>query len=128
MAYIDLSFYLDFTGVPIEGDAFSVLAERASDMIDQLTNDAIQSLEFEVLHSRIKEKIQKATAAQVEFLYMNGGVESMHGSNDVSSVSIGNFSYSNGSGAESSKKAVSPVVLEYLKGTGFLYRGVDVRG
>lgn len=129
MAYIDYSYYFnDYKGVLIENDdAFSRLSERASDIIDQMTNGRIQDIGFDNLHERIKANVKKAVAAQVESMHLNGGVESIHGSSGVSSASIGNFSYSSGTSNES-ESSTSSAVVNYLRLTGLMYRGVNVCG
>lgn len=138
MPYIDYEYYThDYKGVPIEEDAFSILVDRSSDLIDQLTNDRIQVSGIDSLHPRIKEKVKKATAAQVEYLQLNGGVEFVHGGDDITSIKVGNFSYDKGAkqgwdnksaGSSSAIKSLSGVALGYLRGTGLFYSAVSVRG
>jgi hypothetical protein len=118
MAYIDYTYYTDvYKGVPIDADTFSRLSERASEIIDQVTNYAIQ--DFAALPAFTQEQVKKATAAQVEYLYYAGEI-SIHG--DVfGNVKLGDFNYSGGT-----PSAISPAVINYLRPTGLLYRGVTV--
>jgi hypothetical protein len=122
MAYIDYNFYTNvYQGVQIaDADTFLRLAERAGDVIDQLTNyqigDITQYPEW------MQTLIKKAVAAQVEyFAYTDDSV--LHGVNDLQNVKLGDFSYTLGNpGAV----PISPAVLSYLRQTGLLYRGVTV--
>lgn len=119
MAYIDYTYYTDtYKGVPIDADTFLRLSDRASDVIDQLTNyqigDITQYPEW------MQTLIKKAVAAQVEY-FVYAGEQVTHGDVGFSDVRIGNFSYSSGTQA-----AISPAVINYLRPTGLLYRGVTV--
>lgn|SRR5690606_24159599 len=135
MAYIDKAYYDDeFKGVPIEDeDTFSRYVERASDLIDQMTNYVLWG-KFDNFPPFIQEMVKKATAAQVEYYLMHGGPEEVDsGTNDAGEVRIGNFSYGSrggsGRGEERTNRQenrVSPSVLGYLAPTGLLYRGLDV--
>jgi len=127
MPYIDYDYYSnDYQGVEIDSLSFEVLVKRASDVIDVITSDHITNIGFDTMHERIKEKIKKATAAQVEFMHLNGGAQAVHGNSGISSASIGGFSYSASSEGDSNNK-ISPSVIDYLRLTGLLYKGVNVR-
>ena len=127
MGYIDYSYYsIDYKGVLIDDrDAFERLTQRASEIIDQMTNDSIHNIGFDHFHTRIQDNIKKATAAQVEFMFLNGGAEMIHESNGITNASIGSFSYSESS---SEHKAMSQAAINYLRFTGLMYRGVNVIG
>lgn len=128
MPYIDYQFYTDeFKGVSLSEDAFNNLVGRASDLIDQVTNYKIETIGFDNLYPAFQQRVKKATAAQVEFMHVNGGVVSMQ-SSDTSNVSIGKFSYSTGGSDKGMTKSISDSALAYLKGTGLLYRGVVTCG
>lgn len=122
MAYIDYTFYTDvYKGVQIDADTFSRLAERASDVIDQVTNyqigDIAQYPEW------IQSLVKKAVAAQVEYFALSGD-SITHGVSELQNVKLGDFSYTlNGN---SGAAPISPAVLSYLRQTGLLYRGVTV--
>jgi hypothetical protein len=130
MAYIDKQYYdNEYKGVPIsDEDTFSRLAERASDIIDQMTGYLLHGQEFTQFAQFIQTQVKKAVAAQVEYMVTAGEIVN-HGSN-FSSVNIGNFSYSEGSGdrINRNEQRTSPAVIEYLRPTGLLYRGVNVHG
>lgn len=134
MAYIDKQYYDDeFKGVPIEDvSAFSRYAERASDLIDQMTNYVLWG-KFDDFPPFIQEMVKKATAAQVEYYIVQGGPEEVDaGTNDAGQVRIGSFSYGNAGGSREDQSLnrqinrVSPSVIGYLAPTGILYRGVGV--
>ncbi|HEO2443792.1 TPA: hypothetical protein VAP34_001993 [Streptococcus agalactiae] len=104
---------------------------RATDIIDQVTNYKLYGQKLEKFPPLIQDLIMKATAAQVEFYVMKGGDAAINaGSDEMDSVSVGSFSYSKGgNGSEGNQAArVSPSVLSYLAHTGLLYRGVSVHG
>jgi hypothetical protein len=125
MAYIDYNYYTNtYKGTPIAEEQFGSLAERASDVIDMVTSYLLHGVEFTQFAQLIQDNVKKATAAQVEYMFINGGETAVHGGSP-SSVNIGNFSYSEGAGGE---KVVSPAVICYLKPTGLLYKGVSVYG
>ena len=133
MAYIDAEYYVNvYKGVDA-GEDFERYAERASDLIDQVTGYKIADLA--ALHPRIQELVKKATAAQVEFYALNGGPEGVDGSTDgsFSQVSIGAFQYQSGRinqqiPAGKQEHRVAPAALAYLEPTGLLYQGVRVYG
>ncbi len=122
MAYIDYTYYTDvYKGVPIpDADTFSRLSERASELIDQVTNYTIQDLA--ALTTFTQEQVKKATAAQVEYFALAGDSVT-HGVSEFQNVKLGDFSYSTDGAAQN---VVSPAVLSYLRPTGLLYRGVTV--
>jgi hypothetical protein len=124
MAYIDYTFYTDvYRGVPIsDADTFLRFAERASDVIDQLTNYQIGDISQHP--DWMQTLIKKAVATQVEyFVYTDDSV--LHGVNDLQNVKLGDFSYTLGNPGAAQ---ISPAVLSYLRQTGLLYRGVTVCG
>jgi hypothetical protein len=124
MPYIDYAYYTDdFKGVSVSAEEFDRLVRRASDKIDSLTSYVLHRADFTQLAQLIQENVKKATAAQVEYLVTLGGELAVHG-DEPSSVSISNFSYSTESEGKG-PQTFSPVVLEYLRPTGLLYRGVN---
>ncbi|USK43538.1 hypothetical protein [Cytobacillus oceanisediminis] len=131
MPYIDKTFYTDvYKGTPVDADAFPRLLERACDSIDHLTNYALIGFDLDAVHQVIQLNVKKAVAAQLEYLSI-AGEGAAHGESTANNVSIGNFSYSEeqkNSGLSREQRMISPAALSYLKVTGFLYRGVSVRG
>jgi hypothetical protein len=125
MPYIDYAFYTDvYKGVPInDSDTFLRLAERASDVIDQITSYqiALSANGLNDYSTFIQDQVKKAVAAQVEYFHLNGD-SIVHGINEFQNVKLGDFSYSSGA----AQSAVSPAVFSYLRQSGLLYRGVTV--
>lgn len=126
MAYIDKAFFNTYTTTVIDDTEFTVLANRASDIIDMLTMQRIGGdAGFALLPAAAQEAVKKATAAEVETLYLQGGIEALTGGNDIVSGSIGKFSYqSKGSSQTINGMPVSPLISGYLLKTGLLYRGI----
>ncbi|EFV79282.1 hypothetical protein HMPREF1013_00198 [Bacillus sp. 2_A_57_CT2] len=123
MSYIDQAFYNDvYKGTPMDTETFSMLETRASDVIDVLTNYRLAGEDLSHEPEIIQANVKKAVAAQIEYMYSEGGELSVHGGSP-SSVSVGGFSYTEGSGV----KVVSEMARIYLRQTGLLYRGVGVR-
>ncbi|MBO1515601.1 hypothetical protein [Metabacillus bambusae] len=125
MPYIDKVYYdSEFKGTPISDQvAFDRLSSRASDLIDMVTNYVLHGVEFEQFAQLIQDNVKKATAAQVEYMFLQGGETSVHGGSP-SSVRIGNFDYQD---SGEGQQVISPIVISYLRPTGLLYRGVSVR-
>lgn len=123
MPYIDQAFYNDvYKGTPMDTETFTMLEKRASDVIDVLTNYRLAGEDLSREPELIQTNVKKAVAAQIEYMYSEGGELSVHGGSP-SSVSIGGFSYTEGSGV----KVVSEMARSYLRQTGLLYMGVEVR-
>jgi hypothetical protein len=133
MAYIDYTYYTEtFKGEPITKEQFERLVERASDLVDQMTTYGLQGVDLTQAAPIIQNNVKKATAAQVEYMASQGGGMSIHGGAPAS-VSIGNFTYSEGGNRGQGnltreQQMVSPAVIAYLKPTGLLYRGVSTYG
>jgi hypothetical protein len=133
MGYIDYTYYKkEYKGLEIEENEFPRLATRAEEVIDELTGYKLKStgVALDALPIFIAAQVKKATAAQVEYLSLQGnGTE--HGESDISSVSIGSFSYSEGQNPERlgrDERRTSPAVTGHLVPTGLLYKGLRVNG
>ena len=132
MAYVDKQYYDDvYQGTEVDETSFNKLAERASEIVDEITGYKLKTaFSFEKLNTFFKDQVKKATAAQLEYLSLQGeGVE--HGDSDISSVTIGKFNYSEGQNPTRLTREQlrsSPAVIGYLKPTGLLYSGIDVNG
>lgn len=123
MPYIDQAFYNEvYKGIPMDAETFTMLEKRASDVIDVLTNYRLAGEDLSHEPELIQANVKNAVAAQIEYMYSEGGGLSVHGGSP-SSVSIGGFSYTEGSGV----KVVSEMARSYLRQTGLLYMGVEVR-
>lgn len=132
MAYIDYKYYTEgFKGKIIPEDQFGALAERASDIIDIVTNFKLSEIDINSLPPMFIKCIKKATAAQTEYIFSKGGTSAINGGGEdsLSSVNIGSFSYQEDSSQTKltrDQKMLSPLVLQYLNPTGLFYSGVDV--
>lgn len=133
MAYIDANYYTnEYKGTPVADALFlGRLITRASDQIDHIINYKLEGVDFDKLAPFIKKQVKKATAAQVEFLAINGETSA--------TVSEGGGGFSVGSYSEngmSAGAAEAPsyydryaiTVVDYLRPTGLLYAGVCVHG
>jgi hypothetical protein len=130
MPYIDQAFYNGvYKGTPMDPETFEKLESRASDLIDMVTNYRIFEFGLSDQPEFIQTNIKKAVAAQIEFMHLEGGETSIHGGSP-SSVSIGGFSYTEGShasGGTAGVQVLSDMSYRYLFPTGLLYMGVGVR-
>lgn len=127
MAYIDRDYYTSFSDIDIPQAEFTKLAERASDIVDIVTFNRIETMGgLTALPSHMQTSIKKATASQVEMIYIDGGIENM-ASSAAKQASIGKFSYSTGATSDegnSNSITLSPMAKAYLAPTGLLYRGL----
>ena len=122
MAYIDSAYYMNvWGGVPT--DDFTVLAERASDIIDMLTR--FKARDFDTLTEFQQEMIQKATCCQVDFFAEYGINSAVYGGESwtVGKVSVGQ---KKGIASEYIAKGIAPNAVDYLEQSGLMYRGVMV--
>jgi hypothetical protein len=110
-------------------DEFSELAERASDVIDIITmNRIILAGGLSTYEAATQAAVKKAVCAQVQYMYANGGIDTVIGmsGSDIQSGSVGKFSYTRRqSGQTVGGIPVSPLVQTYLLTTGLLYRGLS---
>lgn len=130
MGYITPEYYNnDYKGTDA-GNELEKYIERASDLIDQVTNYKIKDIES--IHEFIQKQVRKAVASQVEFYVMQGGdAEVNAGQNDVQNARIGSFQYGtahDGKGGlgQADSRRVSPNAISYLEPTGLLYQGLGV--
>ena len=131
MSYITQCDYTAFTTTAISDSDFTLISERASDIIDVITFNKVADKGISFYPSSVQNKIKKATCAMCESMQINGGVTALAQSvDDLTSVSIGSFSYGKNSnnGTNSVYGVTSPPLLYmYLTGTGLLYcGGVDI--
>ncbi|HDR7795316.1 TPA: hypothetical protein QCY19_003987 [Bacillus luti] len=133
MPYIDVDYYNnEYQGTPTSDvSLLERLINRASDQIDQIINYKLEGVYFDKLAPFIMKQVKKATAAQVEFLVINGETSA--------TVSEGGGGFSVGSYSENGMSAGATdapshydryaiTVVEYLRPTGLLYSGVCVHG
>lgn len=130
MPYIDKSYY-DVYNPPndLDESEFQLLEARAEDIINSLVFNKIEILGFNNFSEFTKGRIQKAVAAQVDTLNVQGGIEALTGQAEASTggFSIGKFSMSAGKGSGTGKGIqlidgipISPLVNSYLIPTNLL--------
>lgn len=110
-----------------DNDALKVLLSRAADVVNN--SIYLTGLTVETIPEVLRTAVYKAVCAQADYIEYNGGVAAMSDNGDMSSVSLGKFSYSSGAqGSSSAKSAVQlcEQAVGYLRPTGLLYRGVRV--
>jgi hypothetical protein len=122
--YVDKTYYdTIYKGVPVNGDAFPSLSQRASGVIDQVTGFRLKHPPFEDQPQFVQDMARMATAAQIEYMSANGGGMMVHSSGGLPNVNIGSFSYQGGSSGSS---LLSPSALGFLNASGLFYSGVSV--
>jgi hypothetical protein len=135
MPYIDKDYYLNtYFGSPTSDDqTLNKTISRASDMIDIITYQKLidptgTTNPFDNLIPFIQGQVKKATAALVEHYILNGGYDAIKQMN-ISSASIGSFSFSMSGQNSSEKKGVKMVpdeIFDILGTTGLLHAGVYI--
>ena len=124
MAYIDLDYYKNtYKGADPDDDMeLQKLIDRSIDIVDMITRNRIE--DFDNLNALIQAPIQKATAAQTEFLVLNG--ENYNDSGDIKTAKVGSFSYSGDMSKQSNsmRDSIAPMIYTYLHKTGYIYGGV----
>lgn len=133
MAYIDADYYNnEYKGTPVS-DALLLnrLITRAGDQIDHIINYKLQGVDFTKVSPFIRDQVKKATAAQVEFLAINGEtsatVSEGSGGFDVGSYSENGMS----AGADDAPSFYAQYAIsvpKFLSPTGLLYAGIGVHG
>ncbi|PGA79591.1 hypothetical protein COL94_28665 [Bacillus wiedmannii] len=133
MAYIDADYYNnDYEGTPVSDVALlNRMIKRASEQIDSIIGYKLQGVDFDKVSPFICDQVKKATAAQVEFLAING-VTSATVSEGGGGFSIGAYSENGMSAgaadAPSHYDRYAITVVDYLRPTGLLYAGLCVHG
>lgn len=111
MAYIDYDHYTkEFQGTTIMEDEFPRLATVASDVIDSLSNVPFR---FDELPAESQALVRKATAYQVEVLFLQGGVDAIVGmsASSADSESLADYRISKGATvASSASKVILPSI------------------
>lgn len=128
--YIAKSDFTSYTPscAAISDEEFAELAERAGDAIDILTAQRIAFAGgLSTFDTATQAAIKKAVCAQVQMMYVQGGVDTVTGMSaaNVQSASVGKFSYAVAKPLRTINGIpVSPLAESYLWPTGLLYRGV----
>ncbi|CAI8737850.1 Phage protein [Bacillus pseudomycoides] len=133
MPYIDADYYNnDYEGTPVsDAVLLNRMIKRASEQIDSIIGYKLQGVDFDKFAPFIHDQVKKATAAQVEFLAING-ITSATVSEGGGGFSVGAYSEngmsSGAAEAPSYYDRYAITVVDYLKPTGLLYTGVCVHG
>ena len=124
MAYIDSVYYREkFEGEPIPDEELKRLIDIASEIVQNLCTVTLYPEDLE------SDDFKRAVAFQVEMLFDQGGVSAVMGHSDVAlsggSESLGGYSVSAGSSAQSSLKTmesipISPMTSMILKRKGLI--------
>ena len=128
MAYIDSTFYNSYApSTSIPTDEFAELSERASDIVDIVSNNKIVMMGgISVLSDSAQLLVKNATAAEMQTLFTQGGIDAINGNDWAASASIGKFSFSQSTPVQTiCGMPLSPLVRHYLAITGLLYGGVQ---
>lgn len=136
--YIDEDYYLnEYKGTPPDPpEDLPKYITRASMVIDMVTRYRIVQIGFDNLQPFQQDLVKQATAAQVEYFVISGGLEEVINGEDAAmrSVTIGKFSYGGGRNSSVSQSTtdlseiIAPILLQLLAPTGLLYMGVPVHG
>lgn len=98
MAYIDREYYIKtFKGKDIPDNEFERLADIASDVINSICTIEIDE------ETAVSDEVKKATAYETELLFLQGGIDTIVGkaeSTSISSESLGDYSVSYNTGNE----------------------------
>ena len=124
MTYVDQAYYNDtYKGDTIPSDEFDSLEQRASELIDDLTQYRIVQSDngIDDYSDFVKTQFKKSVCAQIEFLYANSGPELLT-SDNMQSAGLGKFSYS--SGCTGKTRIIAPMAYRYLDQTGLIYGGL----
>ena len=122
-----IDFYRTVWRGSFEGgdNELETLLSRAADVI----NNAIYQSgeEVESISEAYKNKVYKAVCAQADYIDSCGGIDTMN-EKTGGSVSLGKFSYSEGSGGSSDDMGckLCKQAEGYLMSAGLLYKGVNV--
>lgn len=123
-----IDFYLNEWKGSFDGEAgadgLKLLLSRASDVVNNRIY--LSGYTVETAPETLKTAVYKAVCAQADYIEYNGGADAMSDNGDMSSVSLGKFSYSGGSQGGSSARSTSQLCEQataYLRTTGLLYRG-----
>ena len=92
--YVDETYYNDvFKGEPVESAGFSVLCQRAGEIVEELTLYRLTEEGFPMMPETTQKLVKNAVCAQIEYLDANGGAE-MDMGNGMSGATLGKFSAS----------------------------------
>lgn len=124
MLYVTEEYYNDtYKGEPVDSADFPSLAERAEEIIVEISGYRLTLPVFGDLTEENRERVKKAICAQIEYLDANPGIDTDGA--DFQSAGLGRFNYSKMTGTDggAAQRILSPRAQRILYPTGFLYRG-----
>lgn len=126
MAYADYNYYTStFLGNAVPATAFAAVAERASEYVDYITRNKVDS-------ANVPDAVKRAVCALAENYYILDQTRSdaISDGRELKSQTVGSWSrtYLSGSEASEGYEAMMKTIAErYLANTGLLYRGGSCR-
>ena|SRR5690625_1337076 len=126
MPYLTYDEFKGYSDKDIDETEFNKLIKKASDVLNYVTRDFYVFQNLETDNEYRKTKFKKAVAAQIDYFY-DMGATSSHELNNPLSVQIGRTQMSQGvANQKKTNTVVSEDAINYLSGTGLLYRGIGV--
>lgn len=112
-----------YMGEAVDTAAFPRFEKRAEELVNIITKGKLK--DFDTFHESIKESVQNAICAQIEYYSMNGIETSIIGADTSQGFTVGKVTIqkSAGVGAKALSAAQSmtaPMCIAYLESTGLL--------
>lgn len=128
--YLTYDEFRDQTGIDIYETAFDKLLQKASAVLDNVTNRFYQKHDIERDSEWRVRQFKKALCAQIEYFHEMGattfeGINRAPQSFTAGRTSVSNASRYNPGGKNEAKPLVAEDVYLYLAGAGLLYAGVS---
>lgn len=125
MIYINARYYyFSYFGKSMPQETFLRLAARASEIIDALSYGRAAYAKSQMQ----MEAVKKATAAQTEYLFLQGDFASYTGDSvsDKNAEELGSYKYTKKDGGQKSFGGLplSPLALSYLDMAGLRFSGI----
>ena len=123
MGIVSFEYYNDtYAGEAVDAAAFPKYDARAEDIINMITRGALKF--YEQMPAEIKEAVQKAICAQIEFFAVNG-IEITIDGNIGGGFTVGKVTLQASAHAKTEAQSmIAPMAFMYLETTGLLNRNV----
>lgn len=124
---VTADFYINAWGGQWDGTESEL--EKLIDLSEHVVDNAIMGRISTITDypESIQYDVKKAVCSQIDYVIANGGMDCFT-SDEFSSVSLGNFSYSTGGNSSSSTNGSADTLCSaagtYLRMTGLMYRGL----
>lgn len=131
-AYVTSDEYVEAMHLTEVPDNFDALADRASELMDDVTHDHYQytSIEDDDWPLRVK-RFKRAVMRQIAYMYDSGITtteqakrQPIGGSETIGRTTVSK-TYANSNSTTGSQSVISDDALAALSGTGLLYGGID---